>query len=275
MKRIIKNLGPYRRTVFAILILLVVQAFCDLSLPQYTSEMIDTGLQNRGIEHVLPQKATPDTYAMTMKYMTEKESQHWRSSFSKKGDLYIRKTFSKEELENADELLMMPLAMAFSSLRTGKIASRSEMENSASKLGDRMTLSMAKAYTAAAEKQAGMDMDKMQMQYLYRKGGQLFIMACLMFISAVLIAYAASKVSAGVGRDMRLSVFKNVMEYSGSEMDRFSTASLITRSTNDVQQIQMVTAVMLRVVLYAPIIAIGGIFKLILQRLKHVGFLYT
>ena len=276
--------------VFAIILLLMVQAYCDLSLPQYTSEMIDVGLQNKGIEHVLPEKAGKNTYLMAQQHMTEKERELWTSSFQKKGDIYVRKDLNKKQLKESDEKLMTPLAVTFAQERAkeamakemkkgqpteqGKakesgaemkeqFTSREQLEKAINKVGDQVAMSMAKAYTAMAEKEAGMDIDKGQMSYLYFKGGQLFLMSLLMFGSATLLAYFASKVSAGVGRDMRSAVFKNVMKYSGSEMDHFSTASLITRSTNDVQQIQIVTVVLLRVVLYAPIIAVGGIYKVI------------
>ena len=120
---------------------------------------------------------------------------------------------------------------------------------------------MGIAYAKASEAEAGLDVDKRQMDYLWSEGGKMFLMAMLMLLASVGIGYLASKVGAGIGQGLRSSIFQKVVSFSNSEMDRFSTASLITRSTNDIQQIQMVTAILLRMILYAPIIGIGGIYK--------------
>ena len=124
-----------------------------------------------------------------------------------------------------------------------------------------MLMSMGIAYAKSCDKAAGMDLDEVQTRYLWKSGGKMFLMALLMLAASVGVGFLASRVGAGIGKNLRGAVFQRVVQFSNSEMDRFSTASLITRSTNDIQQIQMVSVIMLRMLLYAPIIGIGGIYK--------------
>ncbi len=118
---------------------------------------------------------------------------------------------------------------------------------------------MGVTYAISCDKNAGVDVDAIQKHYLWTTGAKMLGFALLMVMAAVVVGYCASRVGASIGRDLRDKTFRNVVQYSNAEMDHFSTASLITRSTNDVQQIQMVTAVFLRMILYAPIIGIGGV----------------
>ena len=138
---------------------------------------------------------------------------------------------------------------------------RTSMEEMITSVGEDTLKSMGIAYAASCNEAAGIDMEKVQTDYLWRAGFRMFFMAALMLAAAVCTSYLAARIGAGVGRDLRGKVFKNVVGFSNGEIDKFSTASLITRSTNDVQQIQMVTTMMLRMVLYAPILGIGGIYK--------------
>ena len=139
--------------------------------------------------------------------------------------------------------------------------SRKSMEDTISSTGAETLHSMGVAYAVSCNEAAGLDVDDIQMNYLWSEGLKMFMMALLMLAAAVMVSFLAARVGAGVGRDVRGKVFRNVVGFSNAEMDKFSTASLITRSTNDVQQIQMVTAMMLRIVLYAPIIGLGGVYK--------------
>ena len=132
--------------------------------------------------------------------------------------------------------------------------SRQTMEETVASIGGETLTSMGIAYAVSCDEAAGMDIEHMQMSYLWSEGLKMFLMAVVMLIAAVAIAFIAARVGAGIGRSLRSRVFGNVMRFSNAEIDRFSTASLITRNTNDIQQIQMVTAIMLRMVLYAPIL---------------------
>ena len=138
---------------------------------------------------------------------------------------------------------------------------KKQITDTISQTGSQTMRAMAIRYAAEADKAAGIDVDKIQRQYLWLSGGRMILMALLMGAAAVAVSFVASRVGAGVGRDLRLKVFGNVIGYSNAEMDHFQTSSLITRATNDVQQVQMVTTMMLRMVLYAPVLAVWGIVK--------------
>ena len=139
--------------------------------------------------------------------------------------------------------------------------SREEIEKKMNDIGESTLFSTGVAYATKCDKAAGVDIDKIQTDYLWKEGGRMLGIAFMILVAAIGVGFLASKVGASVGRDLRGKIYKKVMGFSNAEMNRFSTASLITRSTNDIQQIQMVTAVMLRLLLYAPIIGIGGIIK--------------
>ena len=337
MTKIFKNMAPYWYMIVAIVLLLIVQAFGDLSLPQYTSDIIDVGIQNKGVEHILPVKMTEDEYEISQLYMTSKEKKIWKDTYEKKGEYYICKAEDEEKLDQLDDTFltaiflnhnmsnvkesqfkkmiknsiasnptMAPmkdkiddmsvdeigkmLNMEFKSFQeeddngkkvtyvdvrpmlyqmkqTGMMSakdiqkSREEIEKKMNDIGESTLFSTGVAYATKCDKAAGVDIDKIQIDYLWKEGGRMLGIAFMILVAAVGVGFLASKVGASVGRDLRGKIYKKVMGFSNAEMNRFSTASLITRSTNDIQQIQMVTAVMLRLLLYAPIIGIGGIIK--------------
>ena len=337
MTKIFKNMAPYWYMIVAIVLLLIVQAFGDLSLPQYTSDIIDVGIQNKGVEHILPVKMTEDEYEISQLYMTSKEKKIWKDTYEKKGEYYICKAEDEEKLDQLDDTFltviflnhnmsnvkesqfkkmiknsiasnpaMAPmkdkiddmsvdeigkmLNMEFKSFQeeddngkkviyvdvrpmlyqmkqTGMMSakdiqkSREEIEKKMNDIGESTLFSTGVAYATKCDKAAGVDIDKIQTDYLWKEGGRMLGIAFMILVAAIGVGFLASKVGASVGRDLRGKIYKKVMGFSNAEMNRFSTASLITRSTNDIQQIQMVTAVMLRLLLYAPIIGIGGIIK--------------
>lgn len=267
MIKIFKNMIPYWRTISVIVLLLMVQAFCDLALPQYTSDIIDVGIINGGVSHILPQKIREEEFESAKLFMSEEEKKAFERSYTLAGDgVYVRSVEEEQALEELDQTLLMPILLR-SYVKNGQAQedmprlSQEEMEQMSASVGDNTLLSMGIAYAKACEAEAGVDVDKRQMDYLWSEGGKMFLMAMLMLLASVGIGYLASKVGAGIGQGLRSSIFQKVVSFSNSEMDRFSTASLITRSTNDIQQIQMVTAILLRMILYAPIIGIGGIYK--------------
>ena len=265
MSKIFKNMIPYWRAVLAIFLLLAVQAFCDLALPQYTSDIIDTGIINGGVSHILPERITREAFDGTAFFMTDKERKEWEDAYEPESEnIYVRAVDDDEALEALDEELLAPILKACQAAGMGgeeEAFDGSGLDEMADVMGDSMLLSVGIAYAKACNEAAGTDTDRMQMDYLWSAGGKMFLMALLMLAASTGVGYLASKVGAGIGRNLRGSVFQKVVGFSNTEMDRFSVASLITRSTNDIQQIQMVSAIMLRMILYAPIIGIGGIFK--------------
>ena len=276
MRRILKNMIPYWKTVIVIVLLLCVQAYCDLALPTYTSRIIDVGIQDRGIEHIAPEAITEESFRNAQAFMDDSERKLWESIYDKEGKIYRLKIDDEEKLSQIDEQLLMPIVAAYQigkALENGDISqaeleqasadmmTMEEMEKAAESIGDETLMSMGVAFAAECNEAAGLDVDKMQTAYLWSAGGKMLGIAFIMLAASVMVAFFAARVGAGIGRNLRNKVFRNVVSFSNGEMDKFSTASLITRNTNDVQQIQMVSAMLLRMILYAPIIAIGGIYN--------------
>ncbi|MCH5199526.1 MAG: ABC transporter ATP-binding protein [Oscillospiraceae bacterium] len=316
MLNIFRNLKKYWYLVLLILALLFVQAYCDLSLPDYTSVLIDVGIANSGIEYAVPQYISKSGFMEVQLFLTEEEKQHWNEAYAPDGDRYALTSGSQENWSALDEEFSHIIAvvymmtsqagsetegMDFSAVNFGNMDMsaldptvmtpeqlqqlqtagqmlaelgvditsptlmldlRQVFEEKLSTLGDSIISSMAKQFAREQYEQCGIDLDKMQTDYLWVTGLKMMAMALIMAVVAIIIGFVASKIAAGVGRDLRGNVFRKVMGFGNAELDKFSTASLITRSTNDVQQIQFATVMLLRMVLYAPILAIGGIINI-------------
>lgn len=278
MSRIFKNLIPYWKSCVIIVVLLLMQAFCDLSLPGYTSDIIDTGIQNGGISHTCPEAITSEDYANAMLLMTDSEKDIWNQIYDQDGDIYRLNVKSDKKLSEYDDIFNIPLIIVSQmsdedvqkmtmalSMGMVKESDIDSMRESASEqlnaVGSTMIQSMGIAYAKKMDSNAGVDMDRLQTSYLWISGAKMLAMALLVAVATVLVGLVASRVAASVGRDMRRNVYSKVMGFSNAEMDKFSTASLITRTTNDIQQVQFVTVMLLRIVAYAPILGIGGILK--------------
>ena len=281
MGKIFRNLAPYWKSVIIILALLAVQAFCDLAMPQYTSDIIDTGIQNGGIAYSVPQSVTQTDFEEAELFMTDEQAGLWKKSYDLEEDGIYRLNISKKkDITAVQNELLVPILInyqlkddervQFIQAAKAGLAGKDaviQMQDKASQVIDSMgaslVSSMGVAYAKQCDANAGMDMNKIQLNYLLAAGGKMVGLALIMAAATVLVGLAASRVAAGVGMTLRGNLFKKVVGFSNTEMDKFSTASLITRCTNDVQQIQMVTVIMLRIVAYAPIIGIGGIIKVL------------
>ena len=288
MGKILKHLTPYWKTIIVVVLLLVIQAYCDLALPTYTSDIIDTGIQNKGVEHVVPERITSESHNEAKLFMTTAEAETWEKIYTKEGDYYTLNITEEEALENLDEQLLIPLVMNYQTdqLSEEELAAlaqstqqvydmgeiRGQMEDTIETIGVETLEAMGYAYAADAMAEAGVDMKKLQMNYLWSAGGKMLVMALVMLAVAIAISYFAARVGAGIGRNLREKIFHKVMSFSSGEMDRFSTASLITRNTNDVQQIQTVAIMLLRMLLYSPILALGGIYK-VWQTGANMGYI--
>ena len=281
MGKIFRNLAPYWKSVIIILALLAVQAFCDLAMPQYTSDIIDTGIQNGGIAYSVPQSVAQTDFEEAELFMTDEQAGLWKKSYDLEEDGIYRLNISKKkDITAVQNELLVPILInyqlkddervQFIQAAKAGLAGKDaviQMQDKASQMIDSMgaslVSSMGVAYAKQCDANAGMDMNKIQLNYLLAAGGKMVGLALIMAAATVLVGLAASRVAAGVGMTLRGNLFKKVVGFSNTEMDKFSTASLITRCTNDVQQIQMVTVIMLRIVAYAPIIGIGGIIKVL------------
>ena len=292
--QIFRNLKPYWKSVIIIALLLVLQAYCDLSLPDYTSKLIDTGIQNYGIENCSPKQIPENAYSVIDGFMDDDEKAVWEKYYKDGSDGYYYLTEDGEEhIDEVDSACMKGLMMYYYPYQMVNSDEDNAIKAGLDKMGitldempeemwaqigeqmkptvDGMLDSMGEDYmestaiacTRICYDSFGYDYKAGQMSYLKWAAVKMLGMSLLMAAAAVLIGLVASRVAASVACGLREKVFNKVIAFSDAEINRFSTASLITRSTNDVQQIQMVTVMMLRMVLYAPILSIGGIVKVV------------
>ncbi|NCC00504.1 MAG: ABC transporter ATP-binding protein [Clostridia bacterium] len=284
MLKIFRYLKNSKAMVLTIILLLVIQASCELSLPQYTSNIVDNGIQQGGIERVTPTQMRGETYENLTLFMTDDEIKTVEPYYSEDEDgNYVLNTKDKEVLDKTDSAFGMPMLILSSMEESGQmdinqvkqaldagmvskedmIEQRNQVEASFGDMSESIVKQRAILFVKEEYQAMGVDLDALQMNYLKSRGIQMVGLTIVMMVAAILVSLFAAKVAAGVGRDLRKNVFSKVVSFSNAEMDKFSTASLITRSTNDIQQIQMVEVMMLRMVFYAPIIGIGGVLKVI------------
>lgn len=265
MKNLFKNLLPYKFTAVIILLLMLGQAFCDMNLPQYTQNMIDVGIQDRGIEHIMPEKILAEEYNALLVHADDKQKNEINALYQENGKTYEYKPdVSKKDLEKADKELMVPVLKRYSEKNSISI-SLDALNDEASGLMDTNTQetlkSQAIAYAVSCDEEAGVDVDKKQNDYMWKCGGLMFLMSILIIVISSAVSFLAARVGAGIGKDLRGRLFKNVISFSSAEIENFQTSSLITRATNDIQQVQMTCSMMLRMILYAPCICVWAMIK--------------
>ena len=283
MKHIFGNLLRHKAAVCAIILLLITQAYCDLALPTYTSDIVDVGLQQYGIKDCVMTQMRE----ATGKALQDMLPDEGRSAFA---DAYVLndttgnyelQSITKEQRSALGEQLQQPLVLMYAAShmdelqeQTGMDASMMQavsrdpdaMQQMLSQYGDMSDSIMEQIAVQSVTEEyeaCGIDLNALQRQYLLTTGAKMMALSLLMLAAAVLCGYLSAKTAARIGMELRSSVFRNVLGFSSVEMNRFSTASLITRSTNDIQQIQMVTVMLLRMVLYAPVLGIGAILKVV------------
>ena len=303
MGKIFKQLARHWAACLAVVALLFVQAYCDLSLPDYTSKIVDTGIQQGGIESPLPETVRQSTLDALSLLMSEEDADALQNAYGyylqDNGVLKLRsdltdaeRTALEEAVTTPDIVLYMAAAQnanapagdeaeAMTAAPTAEdldavcaqFAAMAQMPGfsremiqqqlaSAMEQVDETTLSsMASQATllVSLEYEAQGVSHDVQMAYLFRVGGQMLALTLLMVVVAILVGLIASRVSASIGRELRRETFSSVIHFSNAEIENFSTASLITRTTNDIQQVQFTCVILLRMVAYAPILGIGGV----------------
>ena len=303
MGKIFKQLARHWAACLAVVALLFVQAYCDLSLPDYTSKIVDTGIQQGGIESPLPETVRQSTLDALSLLMSEEDANALQNAYGyylqDNGVLKLRsdltdaeRTALEEAVTTPDIVLYMAAAQnanapagdeaeAMTAAPTAEdldavcaqFAAMAQMPGfsremiqqqlaSAMEQVDETTLSsMASQATllVSLEYEAQGVSHDVQMAYLFRVGGQMLALTLLMVVVAILVGLIASRVSASIGRELRRETFSSVIHFSNAEIENFSTASLITRTTNDIQQVQFTCVILLRMVAYAPILGIGGV----------------
>ena len=248
MFKIMKYLGEFKASVAAVVILLILQAYCDLSLPSYTSDIVDVGIEQGGIENAVPEIMREETFNGIC-FLSDEDAlirEHYQ--LNEEGNYELR-TEDPEVIAALDEAMR------------GAVVTLYHQGESQEELSDTMAAQMAVMFVRAEYEALGVDLNAIQTRYLLVTGGKMLLMTVLMMAASIAVGFLASRVSAGIGMRLRNRVFRKVVSFSHAEMDKFSTASLITRSTNDIQQVQMVAVMLLRMVCYAPILGIGGIIK--------------
>lgn len=284
MKNLFRQLQPHWGTVIVIIIFHILHAYTILLLPDYTSRLIDVGIQNEGFTEAAPLAMTSKSYDSLKQIMLPEELDVLEANYQQGSDgiYYLEESASNqtEQPEFIGSHLEMPLAiyqmsqemgtedanammsqMDLSSLNLEDV--RAEISKQLDSLGDATVHSAAMQAVARQHRETNIDTSPYQQGYLFREGSVMVVVSVLAMLFALGAHYFAARIGAAIGHRLRESIFEKVLRFSQKEVDRFSAASLITRSTNDIQQIQLVMTLFLRVILFSPILAFGGIFYVI------------
>lgn len=278
--------------IVLIIALLFLQANCDLALPDYTSKIVNIGIQQKGIEDGVPEKIRKESMEKLFLFMEEKDVDTVKDAYTLKGDTYELKEMHTDKREKLNSIFGMPM-MAVEGLEEGgdqveQIKEKMQLPKDADlfqvfsqmpkeqllEMMDAMTSNMkdmpdsivtqaAVQYVQQEYEGQGIDVDQMQIRYILMSGLKMLGLALVIMLAAITVTFLSAKVAAILGRNLRNGVYRKVISFSGEELNHFSTASLITRSTNDIQQVQQVFAMIFRIVLYAPILGIGGVLKVL------------
>lgn len=293
MIKLMKYLKRSAGYVALIIALLFLQAYCDLSLPDYTSRIVNVGIQQKGIEDGVPEKLRKSSMDSLKLFMSEEDASEIEEAYTEEGDTYIlRKDMDRETREELNEsfgkpaLILMgitaggeesekmlaemgipegadPIQAIAAMPEEAKVQMIEAMEEKFAGMPDSIITQAAVSYVQMEYKAMGEDIDEIQMRYIGEAGLKMILMALLIMAASISVVFLSAKVAASLGHDIRGDVYRKVIGFSSNEYNKFSTASLITRSTNDVQQVQQTMAMMFRIVLYAPIIGIGGVLRVL------------
>ncbi|MGG3518919.1 ABC transporter ATP-binding protein [Bacillus pseudomycoides] len=318
MLKIIKHLKPFVASIIAVICLLSIQAVCDLSLPDYMSNIVNVGIQQKGVENAVPgvirkseldkltlfmneneKKKVDDNYVLLDKNnLSQSELKNDLKDYPQldKEPLYKLHTEDKNTINELNDIFGKPMLITQGIEKDGSSAFTAPGDNKApaklppntdpfaviaklpqdqidamkekadekfKNMPGSMVTQSAVSFIESEYKKIGINTDKLQSNYILTSGGKMLLLSLVSMAATVIVSLLAAKVAAGLGRDLRKKVFRKVTSFSNAEFDKFSTASLITRSTNDIQQVQTLMVMLLRIVFYAPILGIGGIIKVL------------
>ena len=277
--------------IVMIVALLFVQAFCDLSLPDYTSKIINVGIQQKGVEDGVPETIREESMDKLLLFLEQEEAEEVLDAYKNKDGIYELQSVTEEEREELNQILGIPelvvtglsdeeseetkkikeqmelpkeadLFQVFQSMPEEQLQTMTEeMKKELEEMPDSIVTQSAVLFVEQEYEAQDIDMDKLQMEYILMSGVKMLGLAFLAMAAAIAVTFLSARVAAVLGRNLRNSIYRKVISFSGRELNQFSTASLITRSTNDVQQVQMLFTLLFRIVLYAPILGIGGVYK--------------
>ena len=325
MGKLMKYLGRYKLQCLLVLVLLVVQAVCDLALPDYTADIVDTGIMQKGVDRVSPAIISEESMDSVKLFMKEDEYAYVKDCYdlvdsvkdtdalplkdkTAEGKVYKRRDLDDQKLDMLDVNMKKAIAVCYMAAQTdmdkmsemskesgssessqqsaqmttemleklkGKtmldfvklsgsgLSFRENMDKKLEQMSDMSMDQSAKAFIQEEYEKLGVDLDSLEKSYIWKAGIKMLGMAGLIMLCTIIVGFLAARIGAGIGLDLRKGVFKKVISFSNQEMDSFSTSSLITRSTNDIQQIQTVLTIMLRLCMYAPILGIGGMIRVL------------
>lgn len=279
--------------IVMIVALLFVQAFCDLSLPDYTSKIINVGIQQKGVEDGVPETIREESMDKLLLFLEQEEAEEVLDAYKNKDGIYKLQSVTEEEREELNQILGIPelvvtglsdeeseetkkikeqmklpkeadLFQVFQSMPKEQLETMTEeMKKELEEMPDSIVTQSAVLFVEQEYEAQDIDMDKLQMEYILMSGVKMLGLAFLAMAAAIAVTFLSARVAAVLGRNLRNSIYRKVISFSGRELNQFSTASLITRSTNDVQQVQMLFTLLFRIVLYAPILGIGGVYKVL------------
>ncbi|MDA3730266.1 ABC transporter ATP-binding protein [Niameybacter massiliensis] len=301
MLKMIKYLKRSALSILVIVVLLMVQAICDLSLPDYTSNIVNVGIQQGGVENAIPKVIRKTELDKLTLFMSDEEQELVKANYilvdgSEVNEYPLAATEQvyklntkdkevKEQLNNIFGRAILPLSalskmdelpsgitipegtdvtqMIAQMPKEQLVAMQEKINEQFANMPESMITQSATQVVKAEYEAIGLNMEKMQSNYILYSGGLMLLIALISMAATVTVGFLGARVAAGLGRDLRGKVFNKVVSFSNAEIDQFSTASLITRSTNDIQQIQMLMVMLLRVVFYAPILGLGGVIKVL------------
>ena len=274
MLKMLKYMKKSIGWIVLIVALLFVQAYSDLALPEHTSQIVDTGIQQKGIPDAVPEKIRETTLNGLTMLMEPDDADQVTAAYTEAEDgICELKDIRDEEREELNDSLGLAMMVSMTLSSEGIDISQvpqeqiqmmlEQADEQKEQISDSIVTQMAVTFVQQEYAAMGEDLDQIQMNYLIRSGLQMLGLALISMLAAVLVTFLASRVAALLGHDLRNMVYRKVISFSSAEMNHFSTASLITRSTNDIQQVQMLMTMVFRIVLYAPIIGIGGITKVL------------
>lgn len=292
MLKLVKYMKKSAGYIALIVLLLFLQAYCDLSLPSYTSDIVNVGIQQKGIEDGVPEQISAKSFERLKLFLSEEEQEEAAAFYQEAGDAFYLREIGKEERERLNEILGRPevvLAGLTQSEETERAVKKqmnlpeeADLFEAIAGLPQKMRESMlagiagqteqmpdsivtqtAVAFVQSEYGQLGEDLNAIQMRYLLFTGLKMLGLAFIGMLAAISVTFLSARVAAVTGHDLRAIVYRKVIGFSNAEFNQFSTASLITRSTNDIQQIQLLMAMVFRIACYAPILGIGGVLKVL------------
>ena len=278
--------------IIMIVALLFLQAYCDLSLPDYTSRIVNVGIQQKGVEDGVPEEIREETMQKLFLFMSDEEQKQVEEQYTVKDGIYTLNKIDKETRDELNSLFGVPMlavsGMSEDNEETAKMKEQMHLPADADifqvlmqmpkeqlsqmmsamteKMGDMPETIVTQAATSFVQKEyveMGKDADKIQTDYIILTGLKMLGLALLGMLAAILVTFLSCRLAASMGRNLRNHVYSKVISFSGTELNHFSTASLITRSTNDIQQVQMLMTMLFRIILYAPIMGVGGVLKVV------------